>query len=268
MNFLNKITIGQYIPLDSYIHRLDPRIKITILCGFMIWTILTKNLSYYIIPAIVLFLIILISGIPFKYLLKNIFALKYLFIFTCIFHFFFTEGTAWWKWKFLTITFEGINTGTLVTLRLLYLIASASLLTLTTSPVQITDAFENIFYPFKFLGFPAHEIAMMLTISFRFIPILFMEINKIMKAQMCRGVDFSNGNLIDRINNLITIIVPLFLSSFHRAEELAQAMDARGYRGGEGRSHFRELKITLIDYLTIILIITITLFSWWFFHYI
>ncbi|MBI4652531.1 energy-coupling factor transporter transmembrane protein EcfT [Candidatus Desantisbacteria bacterium] len=261
---LNNIPIGQYIPIDSTIHRIDPRVKIFILLGFMIWILMCKNFIDYLTPVLIIIAIIILSNIPFKYVLKNVLKLKYLFIITWILHVFFSEGTSVWNWGIINITSEGIKLGTIVTIRLICLILTTSLLTLTTSPMQMTDAFEKIFSPLKKIGFPSHEIALMLVISFRFIPILFMEADKIMKAQMCRGVDFNKGNLRDRINCLIPIFVPLLRSSFQRADELATAMEARCYSagGGDGRTHFRQLKTGFIDYIALFFFISIYIVNW------
>ncbi|MBI5416851.1 energy-coupling factor transporter transmembrane protein EcfT [Candidatus Poribacteria bacterium] len=264
MKLLQNIHIGKYLPLDSPIHKLDPRTKITVLCGFITWILISKNYFDYILPFVFLIITISLSHIPFKFMFKNIVALKYLFIVTWLLNIFFTDGKTIWKWGFINITYEGINEGTLITIRLICLILWASILTLTTSPIQLTDALEKMLSPLKKINFPAHEIALMLTISFRFIPILFLEIDKIMKAQMSRGANFTKGNIFEKLNNLIPIFIPLFICSFRRAEELAFAMEARCYHGGEGRTHFRELNMTLKDFLT--LIFFIITFSWFIYH--
>lgn len=242
------ITIGQYIPGNSLIHRLDPRTKIISSIVFIIILFIAESFWEYAFLAAFTFLLIFISRVPIKFILKGIKPLLIIIIFTLVLHAFLNTGTVIWQWGPFMLTYEGIKLGLLMAARLILLVIATSLLTLTTSPIALTDGIERLLNPFRKIGIPAHELAMMMTIALRFIPTLMEEAEKIMKAQMARGADFESGNLIQRGKNMIPLLVPLFINAFRRADELAMAMEARCYRGGENRTRLRQLQITSLDY--------------------
>ncbi len=248
---MKNITIGQYIPGDTSIHNMDPRIKI--LLTLLIITILffITNFIGYVVFSIFLALIVYISKVPFKLLLRGLRPLLVIIIFTVVLNAFMTQGEVIFRFWAIKVTKEGLILAGLMGLRLVFLITGASILTLTTSPIALTDGIEKLLNPFKKIGVPAHELAMMMTIALRFIPTLLEETDKIMKAQMARGADFETGNLINRAKAMVPLLVPLFISAFRRAEELALAMEARCYRGGENRTRMKQLKITRLDYVGI-----------------
>ncbi|WP_051623589.1 energy-coupling factor transporter transmembrane component T family protein [Clostridium hydrogeniformans] len=245
---IKDITIGQYVPGDSFIHRLDPRTKILTAILFIIQLFLIKSFVGYIFVVAFLGIIVWVAKLSPKYLYKGLKPVFMLIIITALLNVFMIEGKELlFQWKFLKIYKEGVNTALFMVLRLVFLIMGSSLLTLTTSPIELTDGIEKLLNPFKKIGVPAHELAMMMTIALRFIPTLMDETDKIMKAQMARGADFESGKLIQKAKSLIPLLVPLFISSFRRAEELAMAMEARCYRGGEGRTRMKQLKMEGID---------------------
>ncbi|MFW6237639.1 MAG: energy-coupling factor transporter transmembrane component T family protein [Halanaerobiales bacterium] len=251
---LTDITIGQYIAGDSIVHRLDPRIKIiiTILLIAALFFV-GKFPGFAVYLALIIFIIIL-SGIPFKRIFKGLKPVFFLVMLTLLLHVFLTGGgEVYWQWKFISIEQEGVFTGLFMVSRILLLISFTSMLTLTTSPLELTDGIEYILSPFKKVGVPAAELSMMMTIALRFIPTLLEEADKIMKAQMARGADFESGNLIQRAKNLVPLLVPLFISAFRRADELALAMESRCYRGGEGRTRLHELKMERKDIVALVL---------------
>jgi energy-coupling factor transport system permease protein len=246
---IKDITIGQYIPGDSYVHKLDPRVKILLSLMYIVNLFIVNNFAGYIFIAVFTFLSINISKIHFQYIYKGLKPVFVLIIITALLNIFMTGGTVvLFKWQFLTVYKEGLILAVFMVFRLVFLIIGTSLLTLTTSPIELTDGIEKLLKPFKRFGVPAHELAMMMTIALRFIPTLMDETDKIMKAQTARGADFENGNLVKRARNLIPILVPLFISSFRRADELAMAMEARCYKGGEGRTRMKILKLTPRDF--------------------
>ncbi|MFW6264496.1 MAG: energy-coupling factor transporter transmembrane component T family protein [Bacillota bacterium] len=250
---LKDITIGQYISKNSIIHKLDARIKILITI-LMITALFFVNLfiGFFLFLLFVL-LIIFLSKISFIRVLKGLKPIFFLVILTLILHVFFTKGgDVVWQWRFLSIEEEGLFTALFMISRILLLIMFTSLLTLTTSPLQLTDGIEYLLSPFKRIGLPASELAMMMTIALRFIPTLLEEADKIMKAQMARGADFEGGNIIKRAKSLIPLLVPLFISAFRRADDLALAMESRCYHGGEGRTRLHELKTERRDYIALI----------------
>ena len=250
---LKDITIGQYFPGDTFVHRLDPRVKILISIMFIISLFFIKDFYVYIfILGFILFSII-ISRIPVKFVLKGLKPLMPIIIITFIINVFLTKGEVIYKIGPLSITKEGFSQAVFMALRLIFLITGTSLLTLTTSPISLTDGIEELLSPFKKVGLPAHELAMMMTIALRFIPTLLEETDKIMKAQMARGADFESGNIINRAKNLVPLLVPLFVNAFRRADELAIAMEARCYRGGEKRTRLKELTLDKQDGLALIL---------------
>lgn len=239
---LRDITIGQYYQTDSVIHRLDPRVKLMGTLIFIVSLFLGRSVWLYLGVTIFLATVIKLSKVPVKFILKGLKSVVILIMFSVIFNLFLTEGTPVIQiWK-LTITKEGIYTAAFMMIRLIFLIMGSSLMTLTTTPTHLTDGLEKGLGFLKVIKVPVHEIAMMMSIALRFIPILIEETDKIMKAQMARGADFENGNLIKRAKAMIPILVPLFISAFRRANELAMAMEARCYHGSEGRTKMKPLK--------------------------
>ena len=249
---IKDITIGQYIPSDSFVHKLDPRTKILISILFIISIFIVNKYIGYIFVLLFLGLAVYFSKISIKFISKGLKPVFVLIVLTAILNIFMIQGTPEtliFKWKFIKIYREGINVAAFMTLRLVFLILGTSLLTLTTSPIELTDGIESLLKPFKKLGLPAHELAMMMTIALRFIPTLIDETDKIMKAQQARGADFESGNIIQKAKSLVPLLVPLFISSFRRADELAMAMEARCYRGGEGRTRMKQLKYKKRDFI-------------------
>ncbi|NLK97808.1 MAG: energy-coupling factor transporter transmembrane protein EcfT [Epulopiscium sp.] len=249
---LRDITIGQYYPTDSWIHRLDPRVKIVSTFVFIIALFIANRYIGYAMTFVFLTCIIAISKVPVKFMLKGLKAIFVIILITVALNIFMTPGeTILWQYKSLRITGEGLYLAGLMAIRLIFLIIGSSILTLTTSPIQLTDGIESLLNPYKKIGIPAHEIAMMMTIALRFIPILLEETDKIMKAQMARGADFESGGIVKRAKSMIPLLVPLFISAFRRADELAMAMEARCYRGGENRTRMKQLVIEKQDYVAI-----------------
>lgn len=254
MSLLKGITIGQYLPGDSFIHRLDPRIKILATIVLITTLFFISSFYGYLILLVLIYSFVRISKISFKIIIKGLKPLWFLIGFTLILHIFFTKGqdtTPLFQIGRISIDPYGVRQGVFMASRLALLVMNTSLLTLTTSPIALTDAIEGLLSPFKKIGVPAHELAMMMTIALRFIPTLLEETDKIMKAQMARGADFESGNILQRAKALVPLLVPLFVSAFRRADELAMAMESRCYRGGEGRSRMKILKATFKDYLSL-----------------
>ena len=242
------ITLGQYYPGESPLHRLDPRAKLIMTLALIVGVFLADSfLAYAVFFAYVLAAAYL-SKIPLKLMLKGLKAVYFIIVLTFILNAFFGTGqTVLLHWQFVTITYEGVRTAVFMALRLMLLVFGTQLLTLTTSPIALTDGLERLFSPLSRIGFPAHEMAMMMSIALRFIPTLLEEADKIMKAQTARGADFETGNLMARAKAMIPLLVPLFVSAFRRADELALAMEARCYRGGANRTRLRVLKYTTLD---------------------
>ncbi|WP_346929486.1 energy-coupling factor transporter transmembrane component T [Clostridium sp.] len=256
---IKDITIGQYIPGDSFVHKLDARVKILFSLLFIIDLFLIKEFSGYIVIFIFTMMAIMVSKIQFRYIYKGLKPIFILMMITALFNVFLTRGDVLlWQWGFVKIYKEGIVIAVFMVLRLTFLIIGTSLLTLTTSPIELTDGIEKLLGPFKRIGVPAHELAMMMTIALRFIPTLMDETDKIMKAQKARGADFESGSIVNRAKSLIPLLVPLFISSFRRADELAMAMEARCYRGGEGRTRMKILKVTSRDYVGMVVMAALT----------
>lgn len=247
---IKDITIGQYIPGESFVHKLDPRLKILISLLFIVDLFLVNNFEGYLFVIMFILTTILIANLSFKYIYNGLKPILVLLLITAVLNIFMTPGKVLiFHWGFISIYKEGLMIAAFMIIRLVFLIMGTSILTLTTSPIELTDGIEKLLNPFKRIGVPAHELAMMMTIALRFIPTLMDETDKIMKAQMARGADFESGNLISRAKSLIPILVPLFISSFRRADELAMAMESRCYKGGEGRTRMKQLKITKRDYI-------------------
>ena len=265
---LRDITIGQYYPVDSVIHRLDPRVKLVGTLGFILSLFFFKSFLMYLVAAGFLAGVIRASKVPFRFMVKGLKAIMVLLMITVVFNMFLTRGTPLVKiWK-LTITKEGVLQALFMALRLTMLIIGSSVMTLTTTPNNLTDGMEKGLSPLRKLKVPVHEVAMMMSIALRFIPILMEETDKIMKAQKARGADFDSGNLIQKAKSLVPLLVPLFISAFRRANDLAMAMEARGYRGGEGRTKMKPLiyqaqdkKAYLIVLIYVVLMFVVGKFS-------
>lgn len=246
---LRDITLGQYYQADSVIHRLDPRVKLGGTILFIISLFLFDSVIGYLVAAVFLALVINLSKVPFRFMIKGMKAIVFLLMITVVFNLFLTPGeplVAVWK---LTITKEGVRLAILLAIRLSFLIIGSSIMTLTTTPNQLTDGLEKMLGPLKKIKVPVHEIAMMMSIALRFIPILMEETDKIMKAQLARCADFESGNLIKRAKGLVPLLVPLFISAFRRANDLAMAMEARCYRGGEHRTKMKPLRYASRDFI-------------------
>ncbi|MBF8984078.1 energy-coupling factor transporter transmembrane protein EcfT [Lutibacter sp. B2] len=246
---LRDITIGQYYPADSCIHKMDPRVKILATFVYITALFIVKHFVAY--TYIIAFIAgtILLSKVPLGYIVRGLKPLFLIILFTFAINMFMTKGEILYQIGPLDITKEGLYQAVFMATRLVLLIIGTSLLTLATSPIQLTDGIEKLLNPFKKIGVPAHELAMMMTIALRFIPTLLEETDKIMKAQMARGADFESGNIINRAKSLVPLLVPLFISAFRRADELAMAMEARCYRGGENRTRMKELSLHARDYI-------------------
>lgn len=245
------ITIGQYVKGDSFLHRMDPRVKILLTIFYIVILFLVNTpLCYVFYAAFTLFLVWL-STVPLKFIVRGLKPMLFLLLFTVVINIFMTPGDPLWQTKIfnwtLQITRQGVVTGVLMFLRLIFLVIGTSLLTLTTTPLMLTDGIEKLLKPFEIIKVPAHEIAMMMTIAIRFIPTLAEETDKIMKAQTARGADFESGNIIRRAKAMIPLLVPLFISAFRRADELATAMDARCYHGGKNRTRMKQMRLTAKD---------------------
>ncbi|MEG1312596.1 MAG: energy-coupling factor transporter transmembrane component T [Clostridium sp.] len=246
---LKDITIGQYYPTNSVIHKLDSRVKLIATFIFMMSLFIINKFWPYVIVLLSLVFVIKLSNIPLKYIAKGIKPLKWIILFTFVINVFFLPGDTIWSFGFMSITKQGLEQALFMAIRLIFLVVGTSLLTLTTSPIELTDGIERLLKPFNKIGMPVHELAMMMTIALRFIPTLLDETDKIMKAQMSRGADFESKNIISRAKNLVPLLVPLFVSAFRRADELAMAMEARCYRGGYNRTKMRESVIGKSDYI-------------------
>ena len=238
---IRDITIGQYYPVDSVIHRLDPRVKLVGTLAFIISLFLHRTFLMYLVAALFLGAVIKASKVPFSFMIKGLKAIMVLLMITVVFNMILTPGTPLIRiWK-ITVTVEGVGQAAFMAIRLAFLIVGSSVMTLTTTPNNLTDGMEKGLAPLNKLHVPVHEVAMMMSIALRFIPILLEETDKIMKAQQARGADFDSGNLIQKAKSLVPLLVPLFISAFRRANDLAMAMEARGYRGGEGRTKMKPL---------------------------
>ncbi|MDK9711989.1 energy-coupling factor transporter transmembrane component T family protein [Acidaminobacter sp.] len=252
---LRDITVGQYLPLSSPVHRMDPRFKLVASMLYIVSLFFINSFIGYGVVLAFLALTIAVSKIPYKYLLRGLKPVLMIIIFAFGINVFLTPGTELFRFGIIKITNEGVRQAFFMASRLILLIIGTSMLTLTTSPIELTDGLERLLNPFKKLGLPAHELAMMMTIALRFIPTLLEETDKIMKAQMARGADFESGNLIKRAKSLIPLLVPLFISAFRRADELAMAMEARCYRGGENRTRMKVLQFTHLDLIGVFVFI-------------
>ncbi len=255
---LQDITLGQFFPGQSTLHRLDPRTKIILLFVLIILIFAAQGWAAYLTLTFVTVALIFLSHVPILTVLKSVKPLMWIILFTLLIHFVSHDGEVLAKIYVFKVTTEGIVYGAMISLRLVLLIVLSSLLTFTTSPLQLTDATEKLLSPLKKIGVPAHELAMMMTIAIRFVPTLLEETDKIIKAQKSRGLDFESGGVVKRLRSMVPILVPLFLSSFRRADDLALAMEARCYRGGEGRTHMKQLRLTKLDICAAMFIVIIS----------
>lgn len=244
---MRDITIGQYYPTDSILHKLDPRVKLIGTFLFLVSLFVGEGIAAYAIATVFLAAVIKLSKIPFKMILKGLKAILIILLITVSFNLFLTEGEPIFQLGFLKLTKEGISVAFFMALRLIYLVLGASLMTLTTTPNDLTDGLESVLGPLNKIKVPVHEISMMMSIALRFIPILMEETDRIMKAQKARGADFESGNLIQKVKAMVPLLVPLFISAFRRANDLAMAMEARCYRGGEGRTKMKPLHYEKAD---------------------
>ncbi|MCQ2547611.1 MAG: energy-coupling factor transporter transmembrane protein EcfT [Clostridia bacterium] len=251
---IRDITLGQYYNADSVIHRLDPRIKIIASLLYIVELFVVDSFIGFFYATAALGLVIALSKVPLSFIFRGMKALLIILIFTFVINLFMIDGTIIFKLWIFTISKEGLYAALFMTFRLVLLITGTSLLTLTTKPISLTDGLERLLYPLSKLKVPTHEIAMMMTIALRFIPTLLEETDKIIKAQQARGADFESGNLINRAKNLIPIIVPLFVSAFRIAHDLAMAMEARCYKGGEGRTRLHPMKYGKRDLVAYVLV--------------
>lgn len=251
---IRDITIGQYYPVQSPIHRLDPRTKLAITFVYLISLFLANNKYMYLLAVIMLGIYILPSKVPVKYMLKGLQGILVFILLSIVLNMFFTPGDAFIDWWIIHISWQGFRTACYTTLRIVLLVLGASVITYTTTPTKLTDGLERAFQWLKVFHVPVHEVAMMISIALRFIPILIEELDKIMKAQQARGADFENGSVIKRLKSLFPVILPMFVSAIRRANELALAMEARCYQGGDGRSKMKPLKYTGMDILAYVLL--------------
>lgn len=246
---IRDITLGQYYQTDSVIHRLDPRVKLVGTIIYIISLFLFKEPVPFLLAVLFLATVITASNVPFRYMVRGLKAIVVLLFITAAFNMFLTQGEPLVSFWIFTITKEGLENAVMIAIRLIFLIIGSSLMTLTTTPNQLTDALESLLSPLKKIRVPIHEIAMMMSIALRFIPILLEETDKIMKAQMARGADFESGNLVRKVKAMVPLLVPLFISAFRRANDLAMAMEARCYHGGDNRTKMKPLQYKKRDVL-------------------
>lgn len=252
---IRDITLGQYYPGKSAIHRLDARTKILATLAYIVELFVVNNFWGFLIAGVALFTVIAISRVPLKFIFRGLTAVFLIILFTFIINMFMVNGRVLWHWWIFTITYEGLERAFFMAIRLVLLIIGSSILTLCTKPIELTDGLEKLLRPLSKIGVPSHEIALMMTIALRFIPTLMEETDKIIKAQEARGADFESGSIIQRAKSLIPILIPLFVSSFRIAQELALAMEARCYHGGSGRTRMNEIHFGKNDIVAAILLV-------------
>lgn len=258
---LGDITLGQYYPGNSFIHGLDPRTKIIVTLLLIVAVFLAQSVAAYAILWAMVFFVIAVSRLPFLLVLRSVKPLLFIIVLTLAMHVLIGQGeTVLYQWKFIRVTEEGVAMGVKMSMRLMLLLMFSSVLTFTTSPIVLTDGIESLLRPFRRVGVPAHELAMMMTIALRFIPTLIEETDKIIKAQTARGASFDQGGIISRAKALLPVLVPLFLSAIKRADELSMAMEARCYHGGEGRTRLHELVYAKKDYVSLAVLIAFLAF--------
>lgn len=258
---LRDITLGQYYQTESVLHRMDPRVKLIGTLCYIVSLFFYKNLTVYFLAALFLICVIKLSNVPFKFVVRGIRTIVFLLLITAVFNVFLTPGDVLLQiWK-IKVTREGLSNAFYIAVRLIFLIIGSSLMTFTTTPNNLTDGLENLLNPLKKIKVPVHEISMMMSIALRFIPILMEETDKIMKAQMARGANFEDGKLIEKAKAMIPLLVPLFISAFRRANDLAMAMEARCYQGGEGRTKMKPLKYHKRDVIAYLVILSYLVLS-------
>lgn len=245
---LRDITIGQFYPVDSPIHRLDARVKIVAVFCYLISLFVFSSFWGYFVVTLFLTGIIVLSHVPLSYILRGLKPILFLLLFTAFFNLFMTKGEILFQWNFITITWEGLRKTLFMAMRLIYLILGSSMLTYTTTPNQLTDGIESLCKPLEKIKVPVHDFAMMMSLALRFIPILLDEANRIIQAQSSRGADFEEGNIFKRMKRMLSILVPLLVSATRRAYDLATAMEARCYHGGAGRTKMKPLQYKKTDY--------------------
>ena len=255
---MREVSFGQYYPTDSFVHKCDPRAKILFLIGYIVAVFLGKNF-YTLGACAALFLVVAIfSGVPFSALLRSVKAVLFLLLFMTVLNLFFYQGaTIWWQWQFIVITKEAVYYTIFLAVRLFLLVLGSSLLTLTTTPVSLADGIESLLSPLKAIRFPVHELALIMSIALRFIPILTDETGRIMNAQKARGADFETGGLAKRVKAIIPILIPLLISAFRRADELGDAMDARCYSGSKVRTKYKKLTFGWRDILAFLALVAL-----------
>lgn len=246
---IREITLGQYYEADSVVHRLDPRTKLILTFGYLVSLFIFTNVYVYVCAGLFLFVAIKSCKVPFRFIVRGMKTILVLLLVTVFFNLFVVKGEPLFTVGKFTATWEGLRAAVFMGTRLTFLILGSSIMTLTTTPNNLTDGLESVLKPLKLFKAPVHEMAMMMSIALRFIPILLEEMDKIMKAQLARGADFESGNLVKKAKSLVPLLVPLFVSAFRRANDLAMAMEARCYRGGEGRTKMKPLKYAGRDYV-------------------
>lgn len=255
---LNDVTFGQYYPAKSFVHNMDPRAKLVLVIAYIVAIFLASN--FYALAAVTLFLVIAVifSRVPFGRVLRSVKMILFVIIFTAILNLFFysagEDAHMIWEWKFLSLSWESVINMIFLAMRLFLLVMGTSILTLTTTPVALTDGIESLLTPLKWIKFPVHELALIMSIALRFIPILIDETNRIIAAQKARGANFEKGGLISRAKAMIPVLIPLLVSAFRRAEDLGDAMDARCYSGAKGRTKYKKLTFTWRDLIGILLV--------------
>ena len=252
---MRDVSFGQYYPVNSFVHKCDPRAKLLFLIGYIVALFMAGNFYALGACAVVFLAVVLFSRVPFKSLLRSVKAVLFLLIFMAVLNLFFHSGeTIWWKWKFIVITKEAVYYAIFLSVRLLLLVLGSSLLTLTTTPVALADGLESLLVPLKLIRFPVHALALVMSIALRFIPVLTEETNRIMNAQKARGADFETGGLIKRVKAIIPILIPLLISALRRADELGDAMDARCYAGSKVRTKYKKLTFSWRDAIALLLL--------------
>lgn len=267
---LNDVTFGQYYPTQSFVHKMDPRCKLLALIAFIVMLFVANNFYALAVCVLVLAVALIASRVPFGRVLRSVKGIIFILVFTAVLNVLFHGGsTVYWDWGIFTVTLEGIIFSVFLIIRLFLLIMASSVLTLTTTPVALTDGIESLLKPLKYIKFPVHELALIMSIALRFIPTLIDETNRIISAQKARGADFESGNVFKRIKAIIPILIPLLISAFRRAEELGDAMDARCYSGSKNRTKYKKLRFGWRDLIATLLfgalIAGVVLFNiyWW-----
>ena len=254
---MSGISFGQYYPARSVLHKLDPRIKIILTLLYIVCSFMCKNIISYALLLLSAIILVIIGRVPVRIILKGLKGVLFILLFTAVLNIFWTTGDVLiWQWKFISIYAEGLYAALFIIIRIsVLIIGTGMLLTYTTTPIALTNAIEDLLSPLKKLHVPVHSFAMMMTIALRFIPTLVEETDKIMTAQKARGVDFSTGSLVSRAKALIPILIPLFVSAFNRAAELATAMECRCYHGGEGRTRMKVRHVRFVDFIPLVIIL-------------